>query len=63
MATSFNKVYTVTVKYSRDDVGAIVETDMNVEVLREQIIKAIGGVVNVSKGIHRSDIVGTVSEA
>ncbi len=63
MATSFNKTYTVVVKYSRDDVGAITDADMNVVVLRNQIIKAIGAAVNVSKGVNRSDIVGTVSEA
>lgn len=63
MATEFNKTYTVTVKYSRDDVAAIADTDLNVTVLRNQVIKAIGAAVNVTKGVHRSDIVGTVSEA
>ena len=62
MATSFQKTYSVVVKYSRDDVGTIADDDMNVEVLRNQIIKAIGEAVNVSKGVNRSDIVGTVTE-
>lgn len=63
MATSFQKTYTVVVKYSRDDVAAITDADLNVVELRNLVIKAIGQAVNVTKGVHRSDIVGSVSEA
>lgn len=63
MATSFNKTYSVTVKYSRSDEEAITDSDMNVVVLRAKIKKAVGAVVPIQQGILDAHIVGSVTEA
>lgn len=63
MATSFNKTYTLTVKYSRDDGKALADTDLEATELRKHVKKAVGEVVPVSRGILSAHIVGTVSEA
>ncbi len=63
MATSFNKTYTITVKYSRDDGEALADTDLEATELRKHIKKAVGEVVPASRGILSAHIVGTVTEA
>lgn len=63
MATSFNKTYTIVVKYSYDDGATITDSDLNAGILRSEIIKKVGAVVPRSKGILSAHIVGSVSEA
>ncbi len=64
MATSFNKTYSITIKFNYSDNRAILATDMNVEVLRGKIIKRIGEEVgHINQGDLNAQIVGSVSEA
>ena len=63
MANSFNKTYSITVKYSRSDGAAILDSDPNVVILRAKIKAAITAAGHATQqGIHDSHIVGTVSE-
>lgn len=62
MATSFNKTYTLVVKYSRDDSATLADTDLIATELRKEIKKAVGEVVPISKGILSAHIVDTVTE-
>ena len=63
MATSFNKTYSITVKYQRDDLETLSDTDLLATELRSLIKKNIGQVVPASKGILSAHISGSVSEA
>lgn len=63
MATSFNKTYTIEIKYQRDDLETLANTDLEATELRSLIKKNIGEVVPASRGILSAHIVGTVSEA
>lgn len=63
MATSITKTYSITVKYSRDDEGAITDTDLEYTELRAHVMKKIGQAVPVSRGILSAHISGSVSEA
>ena len=63
MAQSFNKTYTIVVKYQRDDLETLADTDLEATELRKVIKKNIGEVVPASRGILSAHIVGTVSEA
>lgn len=62
MAKSVTKTYSLDVIYTYDDNKDIAETDMNVEVLREKIKKAIGACLPVGQGDINAQISGTVSE-
>jgi hypothetical protein len=63
MATSFNKTYSITLKFTYEGGAAIAEDDMNVEVLRTQIQEWITSKVgSIQKGDISVHIVGTVSE-
>lgn len=62
MATEIEKTYSITVKYSRDDVGTLADTDLEYTELRSHIMKKIGQAVPVSRGILSAHIVGSVSE-
>ena len=63
MATSFNKTYTIVIKYQRDDLATLADTDLEATELRTLLKKNIGEVVPASRGILSAHIVGTVSEA
>lgn len=63
MATSFNKTYTITIKYQRDDLATLVDADLEATELRTLLKKNIGEVVPASRGILSAHIVGSVSEA
>jgi hypothetical protein len=64
MATSFNKTYSIEIKYNYSDSRTILATDMNVEVLRAKVIKRIGEEVgHIQQGDLNANIVGSVSEA
>lgn len=63
MAKEFSKIYTMTVKYSRDDGEALADTDLEATELRKHIKKAVGEVVPISRGILSAHIVGSVSES
>lgn len=64
MAISFNKTYTITLKFTYQGGTAIADDDMNVEVLREKIIKRIAEEVgHISVGDLSAHIVGSVTEA
>lgn len=62
MAKKFSKTYTLTVEYSYDTGEDILETDMNVAVLRGKIKKAIGECLPVGMGVINAQLSGTVSE-
>lgn len=61
MATSFSKVYQVTVTYKLDDGGEIADSDLNPSILRTQIIERIEKACRISKGILQARP-GTVTE-
>ena len=63
MAQSFNKTYTITIKYQRDDLETLTDADLEATELRSFIKKKIAGAVPASRGILSAHIVGTVSEA
>lgn len=64
MATSFNKTYSITLKYTYQDARAITEADMNVAILRADVKKWIEGKVgHINKGDLSVHIVGNVTEA
>jgi len=64
MAVSFNKTYSITLKYSYEDARAITDADLNVAILRANIIAWIEEKVgNHSKGDLSAHIVGSVTEA
>ncbi|GAH56201.1 unnamed protein product [marine sediment metagenome] len=64
MATSFNKTYSITLKFTYQDEAAITESDLNVGVLRTDIKKWIAGkVAHINKGNLSAHIVGSVTEA
>lgn len=63
MATSFNKTYTIVVKYQRDDVETLTDEDLEATELRDFVKKKIAAVVPASRGILSAHIVGTVTEA
>jgi len=63
MATSFNKTYTVTVKYQRDDLATLTDADLRATELRKIIKARVEGVVPASQGILSAHIVGSVSES
>jgi len=54
MATSFNKVYTVTVKYSKDDVAAITDSELNAGILRNCLFRPIRPPIPIQSG-HLSE--------
>ena len=62
MAVSFNKTYSVTVKYTKLDGETIADTDANVVIFRAKIKRAVGDVVPAQQGAFNAQIVGTVSE-
>ena len=63
MAQSFNKTYSITVKYQRDDLATLTDADLEAVELRKVIKKNISEVVPASKGILSAHIVGEVSES
>lgn len=64
MAASFNKTYSITIKFNYSDDRTIADDDMNAEVLREKIIKRIGEEVgHINQGDLNAQIVGSVSES
>lgn len=64
MATSFNKTYSITLKFTYEGQTDIVETDMNVEILRGKIKDWIAGKVgSINMGDLSVHIVGVVSES
>ena len=63
MAQNFNKTYTITVKYQRDDLATLTDADLEAEQLRTVIKKRVEEVVPASRGILSAHIVGEVSEA
>lgn len=63
MATEFNKTYTIVIKYRRDDLATLADTDLEATELRKVIKKNISEVVPASKGILSAHIVGEVTEA
>ncbi len=64
MATSFNKTYSITLKFSYEGGDAITEDDLNAGILREQIPKWIKGkVAHINKGNLSVHIVGDVTES
>ena len=63
MAQSFNKTYTITIKYQRDDLATLTDADLEATELRTLIKKRVEGVVPASRGILSAHIVGSVSEA
>jgi len=62
MATSFTKVYSIEVTFSRDDGGAITDADIQATELRNEIKKEISQVCSRTKGIYHT-VPGTVSES
>ena len=63
MVTSFNKTYSIELKFSYEGGEAIADDDLNVSVLREQIPKWIKGkVAHINKGNLSVHIVGDVTE-
>ena len=63
MATSFNKTYSITLKYSYEDARAITAADLHCAELRAQIKEWITTKVgHVSKGDLSVHIVGTITE-
>lgn len=64
MATSFNKTYSITLKFTYQGETAITEDDLNVGILRTDIQKWIKDkVAHITKGNLSAHIVGSVSEA
>lgn len=63
MATEFEKTYSITVKYKRDDLATLTDADLEATELRTLIKKRVEEVVPASKGILSAHIVGTVTEA
>lgn len=64
MATEFEKTYSITLKFTYQDVSEIDEDDMNVSILRTDIKNWIKSKVgSVNKGNLSAHIVGDVSEA
>jgi len=63
MATSITKTYSITVKYSRDDVRTLTDTDLEYAELRKHIMKKIEQSVPCQRGILSAHISGSVSEA
>ena len=63
MATSFTKIYSVTVTFTKDDYHSpdLTENDIQAEGLRTEIIKEIGQICKRSKGVYQSQP-GTVTE-
>ena len=61
MATSFNKTYSVTVTFKKNDGSAITDADINAAFLRTDIQKRIAEVATRSKGIFECQP-GSVSE-
>jgi len=63
MAQSFNKTYTIVIKYQRDDLATLTDTDLEATELRTLIKKRVEESVPASRGILSAHIVGEVSEA
>ena len=63
MATSFEKTYTIVIKYQRDDVETLTDADLEATELRASIKKKIASAVPASRGILSAHIVGSVTEA
>jgi len=64
MATSFNKTYTITLKFTYQDERAITDADLNVGILRTDIKAWISEKVgHINKGDLSAHIVGSVGEA
>lgn len=63
MATSFNKSYSITLKFSYEDARAITDADLNVAYLRTDIKAWIAEKVgHINKGDLSAHIVGSVTE-
>jgi len=62
MATSFQKTYSVTVTFTRDDGGALTDSDIQASELRTEIKKGIEAAARIQKGIYEAQP-GTVSES
>jgi hypothetical protein len=63
MATSFNKTFSLTLKFTYQDGRAITDADLNVGILRTDIKEWIlGKVGHISKGDLSAHIQGSVSE-
>jgi len=64
MSTSFEKTYSITLKFTYQGVSAITEDDMNVGILRTDIKNWIKEKVgSINKGNLSAHIVGSVSES
>ena len=63
MATEFEKTYSITVRYARDDGATLADSDLGATELRASIKKAVSQVVSASRGILSAHIVGEVSES
>ena len=64
MAVSFNKTYSITLKYSYEPAGTITDADLNVAILRADVKKWIESKVgHITKGNLVAHIVGVVGEA
>ena len=63
MAKSFNKTYSMTLKFSRDDGEDLADSDLRAtqlrKIIREGIVSSFG---NASMGEISSHIVGEISE-
>jgi len=62
MATSFQKTYSVTVTFTRDDGEALTDSDIQASELRAEIKKGIEQASRIQKGIYEAQP-GTVSES
>lgn len=63
MATTVEKTYSITIKYSRDDGKDLTDSDLEYTTLRAKIMKSIAETVPISQGILSAHIVGSVSES
>lgn len=63
MAQSFNKTYSITLKYSYESGGVITDADLHCAELRAKVIAWIDAkVAHVQQGNLSAHIVGTITE-